>query len=168
MWNCHTVSSLGKTCNWPVAFFPRYCTGQARYGSARHCSPVDLGSELPLLPVLHCILLPIVKFDPRGSSYIFSATCMCIKLRLRKLILITNWEMPGFKLVHVSACERLHACLSFKLVHWQQWPLRSHITKGNRIRCNTGFPAGRCVFNWWRACLEWMKLNTYTLISYLI
>ena len=47
-----------------------------------------------------------------------------------------------FKLVHVSARERLHACLRFRLVHVaenvQQRPLGSHISVGRRIRCNTG------------------------------
>ena len=55
----------------------------------------------------------------------------------------SEWSMTiPFKLVHVSARERLHACLRFKLVHVaenvQQRPLGSHISVGRRIRCNTG------------------------------
>ena len=44
--------------------------------------------------------------------------------------------MLRFKLVHISARERLHACLRFKLVHVsenvQQIPLGSHPSGGSQ------------------------------------
>ena len=111
-------------------------TGPALHSSARRCSPVRLGSAFALLPVLHPCLLPIVNFDPRGHSCIFSETCTSVKLRPSwsrshaetrtsikgrpSKLLITNRKMPRFKLVHVSAREGLHACLLLNLCMLQK------------------------------------------------